>query len=481
MCARQFPARPNLEQFRKQAKDLLKASRAGDPEALRRMHEHQRKSAKPTLADAQFAIAREYGFESWPKFVKHIEGLPGGHSPAAIWRRAENAVVSGDAATLEQLLRDHEEMLRHQRPHSSWLGGLSPDYRAGDARDIIASTHHFETWEQFTAHAEAVKDPNSPIARFESAVDAIVNGDSSTLERLLHRDPELIRARSTRIHHSMLLHYIGANGVEGFRQRTPKNAVQVAEMLLNAGAEVDASADMYGGATTLGLVATSVHPKVAGQQQPLIDVLLAHGARLDHPSAAGHAHSLVNACLANGRPEAAEYLVSRGAPLDLEGAAGVGRLDIVKSFFNADGALKPTATTEQLNKGFAQACAYGRTNVVEFLLDHGMDVAARANDGVWVQTTGLHLAAFGGHVEAVRALLERHAPVDVTDETYGTTPLRWALYAWGYEPGRTPPERHLEVVALLVAAGSTVQPEWLTEEPIRADPKMLAILTEGRA
>jgi hypothetical protein len=63
------------------------------------------------------------------------------------------------------------------------------------------------------------------------------------------------------------LHYVAANGVEGYRQKTPKNAVKVAEILLNAGAEVGADFD-YGslrrayperaGSTPLGLVATSV-------------------------------------------------------------------------------------------------------------------------------------------------------------------------------------------------------------------------------
>jgi hypothetical protein len=45
-----------------------------------------------------------------------------------------------------------------------------------------------------------------------------------TLERLLHAHPDLIRARSTRTHYSTLLRYVGANGVAGFRERTPQNA-----------------------------------------------------------------------------------------------------------------------------------------------------------------------------------------------------------------------------------------------------------------
>jgi hypothetical protein len=188
---------------------------------------------------------------------------------AEIWKSAEDAVVAGDDRTLAQLLRDHEKILRTQQPRSSWLGGLTPDYKNGDARAIIVRNQFFENWEQFFGFATQVKDESSPVARFERAVDAVVAGDAARLERALRVHPDLVRVRSSRTHHSMLLHYVGANGVEGWRQRTPNNAVQVAEILLNADAEVDATADMYdGGCTTLGLVATSIHPTLAGVMQP---------------------------------------------------------------------------------------------------------------------------------------------------------------------------------------------------------------------
>src|SRR5213075_382765 len=124
-------------------------------------------------------------------------------------------------------------------------------------------------------------DPSSPVARFERAADAIVSGDSAALEQLLRQDPGLIRARSLRGHHSALLHYVGANGIESWRQRTPKNAVEIARILLDAGAEIDAAGDMYGGSTTLLLVATSIHPKNVGVLYELIDLLTARGARID--------------------------------------------------------------------------------------------------------------------------------------------------------------------------------------------------------
>ncbi|HEY6292486.1 MAG TPA: ankyrin repeat domain-containing protein [Terriglobia bacterium] len=385
-------------------------------------------------------------------------------------------MVAGDVPTLERLLLEHEQMFRAERPQSSWLGGLTPDHSAADARSIIVRNHDFESWDQFASYAEALKHSKSPVAQFERAVDAIVIGDADSLERLLRDNPDLIRARSTRRRHSTLLHYVGANGVEHFRQRTPHNAVQIAEILLKVGADVDAVADMYGGAcTTLGLVATSIHPQVAGVLHALIDVLLAHGARIDEP-ASGRGHALVNGCLANGRDDAAEFLSARGAPLDLEGAAGVGRLDIVKSFFNPDGGLKETATMAQMKDGFTWACEYGRSDVVEYLLDHGIDVREilpRPHG-----QTGLHWAAYGGHLDTVKALLERRAPVDVKDQRFDGTPLDWTLHGWNEQKrDAAANDAYYDVVALPITAGAPVEPGWLSDENAHANPRMFAALT----
>ncbi|MFG6177877.1 DUF1835 domain-containing protein [Halomonas sp. THAF12] len=66
----------NLEQQRKRAKELLKSVRADDPEALARLLRHLPPRAEPLrLADAQFVIARECGFPSWPRLKSHIESL----------------------------------------------------------------------------------------------------------------------------------------------------------------------------------------------------------------------------------------------------------------------------------------------------------------------------------------------------------------------------------------------------------------------
>jgi hypothetical protein len=391
-----------------------------------------------------------------------------------IWAAAERALVDGDAEALAGLLQQHGAMLRAGPVQSSWWGGLAPRYTETDARAIIAREHHFENWDHFAAYAAALKDPQSSIARFEAAVDAVIDGDIPTLERLLRATPDLIRQRSTRIHHSTLLHYVGANGVEGFRQRTPKNAVRVAEVLLDAGADIDAVAGMYGGYQTLGLVATSIHPVTAGVQEELMAYLLSRGASVGGNNGAPTWSSLINACHANGRPAAAEFLAARADTLDLEAAAGVGRLDVVQSFFEPDGRLKPNATLAQMKDGLAWACEYGRTAVVEFLLDHGLEAGTMLPRPHG--QTGLHWAAFNAHVDAVKALVKRHAPIDARDQTFKTTPLGWALHAWQTTPmDATRKEHYYQTVELLVGAGATVEPAWITEQ-LKRDPRMRAAL-----
>jgi ankyrin repeat protein len=157
--------------------------------------------------------------------------------------------------------------------------------------------------------------------------------------------------------------------------------------------------------------------------------------------------------LRNGRRAAAEFLAGKGARLDLEGAAGVGALDRVKEFLAEDGGFKAPATAQQLADGFGWACEFGRVQVVEFLLEHGVraDTTLRA-DGV----TPLHWAALGGHVEIVRLLLTQGADVNARETSYGGVPVGWALHGFGHGTESRDEERYYQVVDVLVAAGASI-------------------------
>jgi ankyrin repeat protein len=395
--------------------------------------------------------------------------MPNVRPSDAIWESAKNEVINGDAVALARLLAEHSELLKNGRPPAYVPRGPAPSYGGANAQAIIASEHHFASWDEYADYIIA-QPADSSVSKFEAAVDAIVNGDQGELEELLRKNPELIHITSARTHHATLLHYAGANGVEGFRQKTPANILEITKALLDAGADVNALADIYGGSTTLGLVATSIHPRLAGVQSALMEVLLDRGATIETPGSTRP--SAVNACLANGRPEAAELLAKRGASLDLEAAAGVGNLDLVKTFFEQEGTLKPAAAREQIESGFAWACEYGRTGVVQFLLKNGMDINTPLRHH---GQTGLHWAAAGGHLDTVKLLLDQNARANALDQTWGGTPLGWALHQWLEDKQ----ERYYSVVAALVTAGATVNPAWLTDQSIASDERMVGAL-QGR-
>jgi ankyrin repeat protein len=245
---------------------------------------------------------------------------------------------------------------------------------------------------------------DATVSKFEIAVGVVVAGDIDKLASLLREDPSLVRVRSERPHHATLLHYVSANGVEGERQKTPKNIVAIAKLLLDAGAQVDATAGLYDGhATTLGLAATSIHPFTAGVLEPLIDLLVERGADVNGST------SIAKDFLQNDRPEGAVLIARHCARLDLETAAGVGDLDVVKRYFDG---TEPV-NQQQLDDGFIWACEYGRREVVDFLIDRGVNLRADENTG----QTALHLAAHHGELEIVKLLIARGAPLEARTAT----------------------------------------------------------------
>ena len=354
-----LPANPNIEQYKKLAKDLVKACNAG---------------------------AREIG--AWAE--RWMAALLDGSDP----RDKTLAAREVEEFALRAL----------QRADRSCV--------LADAQFVLARSHGFTSWASFASHLEALEHVGTDAAAFEAAAEAIVRGDEQTLLELLKQKPELIRARSAREHNATLLHYVSANGVENYRQKSPSNAARITRLLLDAGADVEAEADVYGGhCTALGLVATSTPPREAGVQIPVMEVLLEHGAQIEHPDLAGKGSDAIYACLANGCPEAAEYLADRGGRVGLIGASGIGRLDVVRQLVDA-GPSEPA----RLEMALRYAAGYGQKEIVRFLLDRGVNVDGHHGDG----QTALYYAILGSHADVVRFLVERGASFNATiDELLG--------------------------------------------------------------
>src|SRR5579859_7249735 len=142
------PPNPNVEQYRKLAKDLAKACRAGTADNIRnwasafvqdlvqrnaleitpnltarasRWNDQVTEFATKTLrqgertcalTDAQFVIARSLGFTSWPKLVQHLEEMARRTSPVPEFEAAANAIVTGDLKTLKDLLARNPDLVR---------------------------------------------------------------------------------------------------------------------------------------------------------------------------------------------------------------------------------------------------------------------------------------------------------------------------------------------------------------------------------
>jgi hypothetical protein len=408
-----LPPRPDLGQYRKRAKELVAAARSGDDHAVQ-------------------AWARE-----WLDAIVALTGLEPTPFVAGSLDRA--------VAAIERRVREQAS-----RPGA----GLT----LADAQFLIASAHGFPSWAAFARQVERLSAGDDP---FEAAADAVVDGELATLEVRVRADPALVRTRSARVHGATLLHYVAANGVEDFRQKTPPNAVAIARFLLASGAAVDALANTYDGGTaqtTLNLLVSSVHPAIAGLQPALVETLLDHGAAIDGLEDDG---APLMIAFAFGYPEAAETLARRGARVDnVVAAAALGRTDLVRRMLAEDGTAAlalvkhpwigfPADPRAQVERAFVWACAFGRTDVVELLLAHGVDPGVTDGDAM----TGLHRAAGARHLEVVELLTARGAPLEARNRWGGTVLDSTVWFAF-----RHPAEAasYVPVLERLLAAGADV-------------------------
>jgi hypothetical protein len=345
---------------------------------------------------------------------------------------------TADPQAMDLFRKHHPKFLD---AHIRWLPKKMSEAEAravpidhADALLAIARWYSFADWSKLAEWVGDVTRGDSPVFQYESAVEAVIWGDESELRSLLQRYPDLVRARSTRVtphdppqHRATLLHYLAANGVEGHRQRSPQNAAEVARVLLKAGSEPDALADMYGGQqTTMSMLVSSSHPADAGVQVALVNVLADFGASLEACGAGAWASPLMTA-LAFGYRDAAEALVQRGARVDnLASAAGLGRLEDARRMLHH-------ASTQDRHRALALGAQLGHAEIVRLLLDLGEDPNRYNPEGNHGHSTPLHQAVASGHENVVRLLVQRGARLDIKDSIWEGTPLGWAEHCGRHE------------------------------------------------
>jgi ankyrin repeat protein len=452
-----LPSAPSLEQLRKRAKDLVRAHRAGDPDAGKRVeaaHPHPPEALK--LSDAQLVIAREHGFPSWPRLRAYAARVEAHgpdlqhpfHDDVAYYEgRADGLLASAQDGT----------------PSATTVFerfGVPLD--GAGARTAVARTHGFGSWPALRRHvADLRRDGGEPFARAYRAVEA---HDLDALATQLDRFPDLVVAR-------------GTNGNDLLNMATATCDERTVRLLLERGAD-PARANAHGW-TPLHQAAYVGLPKLAR-------LLLDAGAPA-RAEARGDGGTPLVVALFWGHAQTAELLAAEGVvPRNLRTAAGLGDVAAIerlagtpqggadRGFYRPHGGFpawrpaddpqealdealswaarndRETALDALVAQGarldadvyrgtaLAWAGATGRVNAIRRLVALGADPSGAATFGGPEHgegVTALHLAAQNGFLEAIRALLDAGANPAARDRLYHGTPADWAAHG-GHEDAR---------------------------------------------
>ena len=271
-------------------------------------------------------------------------------------------------------------------------------------------------------------------AKFHPAIDAIKSGDIDKLRALLNEDPSLATARSSKSHPTLLQ-------CVTLDARDVPNNVDMAKLLIDAGAEINGP-----------LVACA-----SGNNVEVAAALLDAGASINGIGS----WSPLEEALYWGSNDVRDLLVERGASVyNLRIASGLGRVDLIESFFNSDGSLKPEAgeihwpfedpltsnlpkpvkqqlqaktdewshhSTNIINNGFVYACMHNHIEAAKLLLAKGAEINA-IPPGFHYPGTALHNAAVNGHRPMVEFLIEQGADANTKDQERGGLASGWAAY-----------------------------------------------------
>jgi ankyrin repeat protein len=447
-----LPAAPSLEQLRKQAKDLLRGHRAGDPGVAARVQAHHPHPDEPLkLSGAQLVVAREYGFSSWPRLRAYVDRVAA-YGPEL--QHAFHEDLDYYEGRADGLLASAQDGTASAVAAFERRG--APLTRAG-ARAAVARAHGFGSWQALRRHVATLSEAGEPFARAYRAVEA---HDADALRAELDRFPDLVAARGTNDNDLL--------GMAGGDER-------LVDLLLERGAD-PTRGNAHGW--------TPLHSAGYGNQPQMARTLLAAGARPD-VFARGDGGTPLVVALFWGHREVSALLAEHGLhPRNLRVAAGLGRAELIdelagtpaagahRGFYRPHGgfpAWQPSDDPQEvLDEALAWAARSDRADAIDALVAHGARLEADVYRGtplMWAAASGrvaairrlvalgadpngrstfggpehgvgtvpLHLAAQGGHIAAIEALLDLGADPTVRDELHGGTPAGWAEHGCSQE------------------------------------------------
>ena len=438
----------NLEQLRKQAKELVKAARAGDPDALARLG-----GREPILARAQLVVARENGYPSWPALVAAADADAAAFVLAATSRRRVRAEAM--LAARPEIERDPWARLVLGR---DWAGDPN---EPGGPRGWVPLLYVCHSCFASAALARELlargADPNAFFVSEYGRMSALYGAAG-----VVH-DPELTR----------VLLEAGANPNDGesLYHATEAGSPECLRLLLERGAEpnrtnalphaldderlehvrllLEAGADPNEGSIL-------VHAVRRGRGPEFIRVLVEHGAELDRPggewSRPGEAqHTAYQLAVRRGRDDVAAALAELGASTALRPEDEV--LGAV-----ARGEQPAWPLPDELDPDAREVLIMAVLRPPHAALDF---VGPNFRGAVGGSPTGtlLHHAAWVGDAELVRELLERGADPAAQAPAQFDTPLAWAVLASQHHA--LPDRDYVAVADLLAAAGNPVEPRFV--------------------
>ncbi len=302
-----------------------------------------------------------------------------------------------------------------------------------DAQLVIAREYGFQNWAQLKHRVQLTGQIGQlkPHPGFDAALAALDAGDVDRLGALIAADPSLVHARTNLeppygyFSGATLLHHVAGNPYRD--NPLPPNIIDIARVLLDAGADVNARTLGQNGGDTMGLLVTGKQASDMGVTGALMDLLLERGAHLDLTR-----DDALDASLANHSPRAAEKMIELGAKADVLAAAALGRMNLLRNFFDSEGRLlsRPRRHGKEMPArdaiGLALLYAYVREQreAVDFLLE---------KDGNWNMTgvnngAVLHRAAWDGDLDMVKRLVAKGADISNRDNPFNSTPLSWAQH-----------------------------------------------------